>query len=90
MISILRSTQHYRNIINVGKISLFWELGIFLDFFTNKNLCVDDTGLGPAEAVRFSGPWKPVSCISGIFEFCSATLVIFYFLIERGDYRVIL
>ena len=44
-----------------------------------KYLCVDDPGLGPTDAVCFGGLWKPVSCISGIFEFCSATLVVFYF-----------
>ena len=55
-----------------------------------KNLCVDDTRLGPTDDVRFGGLWKPVSRISGIFEFCGATLVVFYFLIVQGDYRVLL
>ena len=28
--------------------------------------------------------------MSGIFEFCSATLVVFYFLIVHGNFRVLL
>ena len=49
---------------------------------SHKNLCVEDTRLGPTDAVPFGGLGKPVSRISGIFEFCSATLlyvVVFYF-----------
>ena len=47
--------------------------------FSRKNMCVNDTGLGLTDAVRFGGLWKPVSRISSIFEFFSATLVVFYF-----------
>ena len=58
--------------------------------WARKNLCVDDTGLVPTVSICFGGFEKPVSHISSIFEFCRSTLVVFCFLIGRGDYRVLL